>query len=153
MPLDTITINQDVSLIPDPTPRRFPMTRRAFTLIELLVVIAIIAVLIALLAAGRAGGPRGRPARQCPTTSSRSAWPCTTTITPIDVFPPGYVSSVDRTVLDACDQDAENQHGVDLGHGLGVGEHDPALDGAAAALQLDQLQPVGGLPRRTTRAA
>ena len=39
----------------------------------------------------------------------------------MSVFPPGYVSSIDRTVLDACNQDAENQHGVDLGTGWAWG--------------------------------
>ena len=39
----------------------------------------------------------------------------------MSVFPPGYVSSIDRTVLDACDQDQENQHGVDLGAGWAWG--------------------------------
>ena len=56
-----------------------PRPRAGFTLIELLVVIAIIAVLIALLLR-----PCRRPARRpggrsAPTTSSSSAWPCTTT--------------------------------------------------------------------------
>ena len=37
------------------------------------------------------------------------------------VFPPGYVSSIDRTVLDACNQDQENQNGVDLGAGWAWG--------------------------------
>ena len=53
--------------------------RRGFTLIELLVVIAIIAVLIALLLPA-VQAARGRlAAPSAPTTSSRSAWPCTTT--------------------------------------------------------------------------
>ena len=63
--------------------------RRAFTLIELLVVIAIIAVLIGLLAAGGAEGPRGgEPRASARTTSSRSAWRCTTTTTPTAGCPP-----------------------------------------------------------------
>ena len=32
----------------------------------------------------------------------------------IGSFPPGYISAIDRTVLNACDMDSENQHGVDL---------------------------------------
>ena len=62
--------------------------RRGFTLIELLVVIAIIAVLIALLLAGRAGGAGGGAADPVHrTTSSRSAWRCTTTRRPSGRLP------------------------------------------------------------------
>ena len=51
-----------------------------FTLIELLVVIAIIAVLIAPCSCPPCSRPAKRPAAfSAPTTSSRSAWPCTTT--------------------------------------------------------------------------
>jgi prepilin-type processing-associated H-X9-DG protein len=39
----------------------------------------------------------------------------------VNTFPPGYVSSIDRTVLDACNMDQENQHGVDLGAGWAWG--------------------------------
>ena len=97
------------------------MSRRAFTLIELLVVIAIIAVLIALLL----------PAVQAAREAARRAG-CVNNLKQIGlalhnyeqamgVFPPGYVSSIDRTVLDACNQDQENQHGVDLGTGWAWG--------------------------------
>ena len=56
-----------------------PMNRRGFTLIELLVVIAIIAVLIALLLPAVQAARRRPDASSAPTTSSRSASPCTTT--------------------------------------------------------------------------
>ncbi len=42
-------------------------------------------------------------------------------VSAVGVFPPGYVSSIDRTVLDACNQDTENSHGVDLGTGWAWG--------------------------------
>ena len=56
--------------------------RRGFTLIELLVVIAIIAVLIALLLPAVQAAREAAGAPNAPTTSSRSAWPCTTTTRP-----------------------------------------------------------------------
>src|ERR1700729_4211765 len=90
---------------------------KGFTLIELLVVIAIIAVLIALLL----------PAVQAAREAARRAG-CVNNLKQIglalhnyhdsmNVFPPGYVSAINNTVLDACNQDQENQHGVDLGAG------------------------------------
>src|SRR5262249_37541192 len=38
-----------------------------------------------------------------------------------DVFPPGYVSAVDRTVINPCDEDAENAKSVDIGAGWAWG--------------------------------
>ena len=60
----------------------FTRRRRGFTLIELLVVIAIIAVLIALLLPAVQAAREAARGRSAPTTSSRSAWPCTTTTAP-----------------------------------------------------------------------
>ena len=63
--------------------------RRGFTLIELLVVIAIIAVLIALLLPAVQSARKAARRRSAPTTSSRSAWPCTTMRVDQSRLPPG----------------------------------------------------------------
>ncbi len=39
----------------------------------------------------------------------------------MDVFPPGYVSAIDPTITDACDEDAENAKSIDLGTGWAWG--------------------------------
>ena len=94
---------------------------KGFTLIELLVVIAIIAVLIALLL----------PAVQAAREAARRAG-CVNNLKQIglalhnyeqanSIFPPGYVSSILMTVIDACNQDAEMGQSVDLGTGWAWG--------------------------------
>ena len=65
------------------------ISRRGFTLIELLVVIAIIAVLMASCSPPSRPPERPPDARNASTTSSRSAWPCTTTTMSINSFPMG----------------------------------------------------------------
>jgi prepilin-type N-terminal cleavage/methylation domain-containing protein/prepilin-type processing-associated H-X9-DG protein len=100
--------------------RTGPVTR-GFTLIELLVVIAIIAVLIALLLPAVQAAREAARRATCVNNLKQIGLALHNYIDSVNTFPPGYVSAIDRTVLDACNMDQENQHGVDLGAGWAWG--------------------------------
>ena len=90
-------------------------------LIELLVVIAIIGVLIGLLLPAVQAAREAARRAQCINNLKQIGVALHNYAGSHGVFPPGYVSAIDRTVTNPCNQDAENANSIDLGPGWGWG--------------------------------